>query len=179
MRIPSFLSLIVLAAMTGPVSAQSAATGAMPAEAMPVPPLVEVEEAGVGSTIRISLDHARVLRLTEPVGTIIIGNPAIADAAMPDDVTLILTGRSYGETNLIMMDQNGVIVAENTILVGLEGGSLVSVYRRTTRSTLSCSPICQIRPTPGDDPEQVNAGFGAFEARNTQAVGAAGGGQTR
>jgi hypothetical protein len=122
--------------------------------------------------IILALDHARVMRVVGDVATIIIGNPFIADASMPDPSTMVLTGKSYGETNMVMLDSSGAIVAEQTLRVTVRGQSLVSVYRGVQRTTLSCSPTCEIRPTPGDAPEAVSAGINAFQARNQAALGA-------
>lgn len=128
---------------------------------------------GSSGTIILALDHARVMRMVGDVTTIIIGNPAIADVSMPDPQTVILTGKSYGETNMVMLDAVGNILAEQMLQVTLRGQSLVSVYRGVQRTTLSCSPTCQIRPTPGDAPELVEAGLSAFQARNAAALEAA------
>lgn len=127
-------------------------------------------EASTEGGLVLALDHARVMRVVGNVATIIIGNPAIADASMPDPSTIILTGKSYGETNMVMLDAEGAILAEQTLRVTVRGQSLVSVYRGVQRTTLSCSPTCEIRPTPGDTPEVVESALGAFQARNQAAL---------
>lgn len=127
------------------------------------------EASAVGGIV-LALDHARVMQVVGDVSTIVIGNPAIADASMPDPGTIILTGKSYGETNMVMLDDEGSVLAEETVRVTVRGQSLVSVYRGVQRTTLSCAPTCEIRPTPGDDPEMVAAGLDAFQARNQAAI---------
>ncbi|MBO6675445.1 MAG: pilus assembly protein N-terminal domain-containing protein [Rhizobiales bacterium] len=134
-------------------------------------------EASSFGGIVLALDHARVMRVVGDVSTIVIGNPAIADASMPDPGTIILTGKSYGETNLVMLDEEGAVLAEETLRVTVRGQSLVSVYRGVQRTTLSCAPTCEIRPTPGDAPEMVEAGLNAFQARNRAALEAVRGGE--
>ncbi len=134
------------------------------------------EASSLGGIV-LALDHARVMRVVGDVSTIVIGNPAIADAAMPDPGTIILTGKSYGETNMVMLGAEGAVLAEETIRVTVRGQSLVSVYRGVQRSTLSCAPTCEIRPTPGDAPEMVEAGLNAFQARNRAALEAVRGGE--
>jgi hypothetical protein len=128
---------------------------------------------GASGAIILALDHARVMRMVGEVATVIIGNPAIADVSMPDPQTVILTGKSYGETNMVMLDAAGQILAEQMLQVTVRGQSLVSVYRGVERTTLSCSPTCEIRPTPGDTPALVEAGLSAFQARNAAALEAA------
>lgn len=134
-------------------------------------------EATDAGGIVLALDHARVMRLVGGVTTIIIGNPAIADASMPDPGTIVLTGKSYGETNMVMLNDQGEVLAEQTLRVTVRGQSLVSVYRGVQRTTLSCSPTCEIRPTPGDSAETVEAGLTAFQARNQAALDAVRGGE--
>lgn len=109
--------------------------------------------ADTSGAIVLALDHARVMRMVGDVATIIIGNPSIADVSMPDPRTVVLTGKSYGETNMVMLDEVGNILAEQMLRVTVRGQSLVSVYRGVQRTTLSCSPTCEIRPTPGDAPD--------------------------
>ncbi|GAB5509043.1 MAG: hypothetical protein Rhims3KO_04440 [Hyphomicrobiales bacterium] len=128
---------------------------------------------GSSSAIILALDHARVMRMVGDVATVIIGNPAIADVSMPDPQTVVLTGKSYGETNMVMLDAVGNILSEQLLQVTVRGQSLVSVYRGVERTTLSCSPTCEIRPTPGDTPALLEAGLSAFQARNAAALEAA------
>jgi hypothetical protein len=71
---------------------------------------------------------------------------------------------------MVMLDDEGSVLAEETVRVTVRGQSLVSVYRGVQRTTLSCAPTCEIRPTPGDDPEMVAAGLDAFQARNQAAI---------
>ena len=67
------------------------------------------------NTLLVTVDQAAVLQLTAAAGTIIIGNPAIAEATMVDNTTIVITGRSFGTTNLIVLDANGTIIAEPVI----------------------------------------------------------------
>ncbi|MBV6657078.1 MAG: pilus assembly protein N-terminal domain-containing protein, partial [Devosiaceae bacterium] len=129
--------------------------------------------AAASGAIVLALDHARVMRVMGDVGTIVIGNPAIADVSMPDPGTMILTGKSYGETNLVMLDPAGEILAEQMLRVTIRGENTVSVFRGVQRTTLACAPTCEIRPTPGDAPEALQAGLSAFDQRNSAATNAA------
>jgi Flp pilus assembly secretin CpaC len=133
--------------------------------------------SGLGSpnVVNVSLDKAKVLRITQPVSTIVIGNPAIADASLPDEQTLVLTGRGYGETNILMLDDAGSVVADYVIYVGNTNERRVSVYRRTARTSLSCTPDCQPSPTLGDSSEPFNEGITQIQTRNGLAQGFADG----
>jgi Flp pilus assembly secretin CpaC len=100
--------------------------------------------------IQVVVDHAKVLGISRPADVVIIGNPAIADATIQDSQTLIITGRSFGMTNLIVLDSLGETIANEVITVGPQNDQVVTVYRRSARETLSCTPDCSPILAVGD-----------------------------
>ena len=97
--------------------------------------------------MRVYMDHARVLRLDRPVSKVIVGNSQVADATVADSHTIVLTGRSFGTTNLVLLDADGNAIVDERILVSIDEGSTVRVFRRTERSVLSCTPNCEQHAT--------------------------------
>jgi Flp pilus assembly secretin CpaC len=93
------------------------------------PPAAEV--------IEVIVERAKVFRIARPADVVIIGNPAIADATIQDSKTLIITGRSYGTTNLIVLDASGEAIADEVIAVGAQDDNVVTVYRRDSRESFS------------------------------------------
>lgn len=116
-----------------------------------VSPAAAVESASVAKDIVVELDHAKIFRLPGPASTIVIGNPAIADATLQNAKTLIITGHAYGETNLVILDDNGETVSETRVSVSAPSDALVTVYKGAKRSSLSCMPDCQPTSVLGDD----------------------------
>jgi hypothetical protein len=55
----------------------------------------------------------------------------------------VLTGRSFGTTNLVLLDAEGNAIVDERVLVSIDEGNTVRVYRQTSRSVLSCSPSCE------------------------------------
>lgn len=115
-----------------------AAGGALPASTAAAEP------------IQVVVDRAKVMRISRPADIVIIGNPAIADATIQDAQTLIITGRSFGSTNLIVLDADGLAIADETITVGPQNEDVVTVYRRAARETFSCTPDCSPTLALGD-----------------------------
>ena len=101
--------------------------------------------------ISVKVNMARILRISAPAATVIIGNPGVADITIQDPQTLVLTGRSYGSTNLIILDAAGNPVADTIISVVQGQSDLLTVYMGTSRNTLACEPICQPTIMLGDD----------------------------
>ena len=112
-------------------------------------------------TISVAVDRAKVMRVSRPADVVIVGNPAIADATVQDNQTLIITGKSFGTTNLIVLDSAGQSIADSIITVTQSDDGLVTVYRRASRQTLSCTPDCSPTLAIGDT-------SAAFDAVNSQ-----------
>lgn len=102
-------------------------------------------------TIEVVVDRAKVMRIARPADVVIIGNPAIADATIQDSQTLIITGRSFGTTNIIVLDATGQAIADEVITVGPQDENIVTIYRRAARQTLSCTPECSPTLAVGDE----------------------------
>ncbi len=120
--------------------------------------------AAAEPVINVTLDRATVVRLGAPADTVIIGNPMIADATVRDNVTLIVTGKSFGTTNLIILNRDGREVSNQLVTVAASDENLVTVYNRTGRQTYSCTPVCEPVVSVGDDQ-------GTFGERTSQVQG--------
>ena len=121
-------------------------------------------------TVTISIDRARVMKLPERVATIVIGNPLIADASLQNGGILVVTGKGYGETNLLALDRRGQVVMSKTLQVlGPDGRNLIVVYRGDKRETYSCAPQCEPRITLGDAPTYFTPTLAQSGSRNGQA----------
>ena len=123
--------------------------------------------------IAVSLDQAKVLQLPPNTATIIIGNPLIAGITMINRNTqLILTGKSYGQTNMIALDNVGNSIGESTIVVkGSRTGLLVQ--RGMIQETYSCEPKCQPTVTLGDNVKYSGAVLSASQQRAAAAASSA------
>lgn len=103
--------------------------------------------------ISVKTNMARILRISAPAATVIIGNPGVADVTIQDPQTLVLTGKSYGTTNLIVLDAQGNPIADTIIQVVQSSADVMTVYQGPLRTSLSCSPVCQPTIMLGDDPD--------------------------
>lgn len=101
-------------------------------------------------TVSVVVDRAKVFRVDRPAGTIIIGNPAIADAVLNDPSTLIITGKAYGSTNLVILDKEGLPLVDEVIVVQPPETGVVTVHRSNQRFSYNCSPTCQPTMNMGD-----------------------------
>jgi Flp pilus assembly secretin CpaC len=109
--------------------------------------------AAESGPISVSVNMARVLRISAPAATVIVGNPGIADVTIQDAKTLVLTGKSYGQTNLIILDNVGNPIADTLVDVVQMSSSVVTVYQGLQRTSVACAPICQPTIMLGDQNE--------------------------
>ena len=123
--------------------------------------------------IQVVVDQAKVMRVSRPADIVIIGNPAIADATIQDTQTLIITGHSFGTTNLIVLDAESQVIADEIITVAPQNDQVVTVYRRAARQTFSCTPDCSPMLAVGDNAvafDSVNSQIQSTTALSTTAA---------
>ena len=125
-----------------------------------------------GETIPVDLDQARLIKLPERAATVVIGDPLIADLSIQSGGLAVLTGKSYGATNVIVVDKDGAVLAEHNVLVRGPSDPIVVVYRGNSRVTYSCAPECLPRVTLGDDEKYFTAVLNEGTTRANQAMAA-------
>lgn len=153
---PRIVAVTAAAAQPAPSPAQDA-----------IAPDAALRENGASDVLEVFLDHAKVIRLPERTQTVIVGNPFIADVTVQRNGILVVTGKSYGATNLIALDPQGLLLAESMISVQAPTESVVVVQRGLARESYSCTPTCQPSLRLGDAPEY----FGAVGTQATQRSG--------
>lgn len=126
--------------------------------------------------LAITMDKATLLKLPEKVSTIVIGNPLIADVAIQSGGLVVVTGKGYGSTNMIVLDRAGTVLMERSIVVRGPDAHTVSVYRGVERETFSCAPNCERRITLGDSADYFSKTMTQSSARTGAATA---GGQGR
>ncbi len=142
------------------------AFGATPARAESAPRLLAVV-----------LDQATVAKLPAGTSTLIIGNPMIADVTMlKTGAAMVVTGKGYGQTNLIALDSVGTVLFEEQLRV-LPSKTVVVLQNGTSHVSVSCNPDCMPTVQLGDDPKSFNDAGGEITNRNSYALGGSGGGK--
>lgn len=102
-----------------------------------------VMPARAGTGIEVTMNQAKIVKLSRPADTIVVGNPAIADASVQDASTIVLTGKGFGVTNLVVLDQEGSPIVDAQVTVVRQAASSVRIYRRAEVQTMSCTPYCE------------------------------------
>jgi hypothetical protein len=128
----------------------------------------------LGPTLRASMDRAVLVKMPEGIRTVVIGNPSVAHVNFDKSGLAVVTGRSFGETNLIILNEHGEIIAQTDLVVGDDRKSLVSVQSGTSsKVTVSCDPRCQPVPVIGDDDRAFSGVSGQISTLTSAAQQAA------
>lgn len=104
----------------------------------------------------VKYDQSQLLRLPRPVTELIIGNPSIADVNVKASNLLVITGKSFGITNIIALDANRNVIQDQRVIVQRDEVSIVNVQRGGKRQSFNCSPQCNPTVTVGDDEDFLN-----------------------
>jgi Flp pilus assembly secretin CpaC len=116
--------------------------------------------ANAGKGITVQVNQAKIVKLARPADTIVVGNPKIADASVQDASTIVLTGKGFGVTNLVVLDQSGQPIVDEQISVSRDTTDSVRVFRRAEVQTLHCTPVCETAYRPGADGASAEAEAG-------------------
>lgn len=119
---------------------------------------------GKPETVIVTVDQAKVVRLPEKAQTVIVGNPGIADVSIQKNGVMVVTGKSFGVTNLIALDASGTLLAESLVRVSAAADSILTVQRGLDRESYSCTPTCQPAMQLGD----ANRYFGEIGGQTTR-----------
>jgi hypothetical protein len=136
-------------------------------------PQAAAQASPTSTAVSVIVDQAKLVRVPDRTQTLIVGNPMIADATVQRNGLLVVTGKSFGVTNLIALDAAGKILAESTVRVQAASDSIVVVQRGLERETYSCAPRCLPSLHLGDSPAYFERVGSQATRRNSLAVGAA------
>lgn len=154
------VSSVILVALLGCAPALAAETVAMASE-------------GKNSVLKVTIDQAKIEKVPPGTATLVIGNPMIADVSMlKGGVGMVVTGKGYGQTNLIAIDGDGAVLEERQLLVE-PGHSVLVVQRGDQRASYACNPVCMPTVQLGDDANVFGAAGGQIQQRNGFATGQA------
>jgi hypothetical protein len=100
--------------------------------------------------IDVLIDQATLVPLERPASEIVVGNPSIADVTVQSGKALVVTGKSFGQTNLIVIDAAGKVIMNRRLVVQEPDPGVVTFYKGSERFTLHCAPNCETPLAIGD-----------------------------
>lgn len=104
----------------------------------------------------VETGKTKPIRLSQDAGSVVLGNQNIADVAVHDKKLILVSGKSFGTTNLIVFDREGKTIYSADLVVTANSANLVSVNRAGEFYTLNCSPNCRDTMQVGDENGHFN-----------------------
>jgi hypothetical protein len=138
------------------VSAPALALAAQPAQHTnyhrPVHHAVHVDQG-----FSVPMDEARIITFPQPVATVFVGNPTIADITIIDSRHAYLLGKTFGVTNMIGLDLDRNTVMNRTVAVTNRSGGALTLIKGADTYNYTCTEArCETGPRPGDPMTYVN-----------------------
>ena len=88
--------------------------------------------------VPLMVDFAKIIQLDGDIGSIVLGNSAIADATLTNGRMIVLTGKSIGMTNMIILGVDNLMLAEMTLQVSGRKPGTVTVRRALDMQSYAC-----------------------------------------
>lgn len=126
------------------------------AAAVAMTALAAIPNRSNANELIVKFDQSQIIKLPRPVSEIIIGNPMIADVAIQASNLLVVTGKSFGLTNLIALDADRNVIIDQRVMVQRDNNRLLFLSKGGKRETYNCTPQCNPTITVGDDTSFFN-----------------------
>jgi Flp pilus assembly secretin CpaC len=104
--------------------------------------LVGAAPAWAAETLSVRMNQNAALRLAGPARSVVVGNPAIADVTMLDARSLVVVGKAYGVTNLMVMDAAGRTILDRQVVVTAPD-SAMTYFKGGKPQTYACADRCE------------------------------------
>lgn len=132
-------------------------------------------QAALAQDLIVKYDQASIVRLSRPAAEIIVGNPSITDVSIQSGTSLVITGKSFGITNIIALDAQGQVIRDQRVMVRVDDDRMVIVNNGGKRNSYACTPNCAPTLTVGDDAEFFTKTQTTMAAKNSTSTAAANG----
>ena len=133
--------------------------------------------ARAAEIIEVVLDQVKIIQMPENEVTLVIGNPLIVDVTMlRGNNKMILTGKGFGQTQVVALNAAGDAVGESLIKVSADDTKNLVVQRGVERESYHCNQRCQLTYALGDAPRYMSETANQIQSRNS-VMGGAGGAQ--
>ena len=107
--------------------------------------------ARVPDGIQVPMDNVSIVTFRNPVTTVFIGNPSIANVTMIDSLHAFVLGKRFGGTNLIALRGDKTVIENIPVVVSARFAGDVTIFRGSSTFNYACSAShCEAGPVPGD-----------------------------
>lgn len=132
---------------------------------------IALAPAAAADPFKVKVDETITLKLNQPANSVVIGNATVADVAVHDPRTLLVTGKAFGSTNLTVLDRAGNTIYTSQLLVGGEEADGLTIVRGGGTYSYSCVDKCRATPMVGDAPNHFSEVMATVQGKQATAKG--------
>lgn len=112
-----------------------------------------------GQPLVVEKNHTVRISLSAPAGSVIVGNPDIADVNVVDSHTVYIVGKGFGNSGVTITGRDGRPLYDGEVTVTAAQKGAITVYKGLKPSLMVCSNICI-----SEDADASNTGNGGAPA---------------
>ena len=127
--------------------------------------------AAAADPFKVRVDETVPLKLGQPANSVIVGTATVADVAVHDARTLLVTGKAFGQTNITVLDRAGNTIFTSQLVVGGEDDAGLTIVRSGGTYSYSCVDKCRPTPMVGDAPSHFSDVMQTVTAKQATARG--------
>lgn len=94
-------------------------------------------------SMTVEYKQSRRIALGGPAANVVIGDPNVADVTMVDARSIIVIGKGYGSTDVLVLDSGGRTLLDSRVTVVASDDARVTVYQGAASADFSCARRCQ------------------------------------
>ena len=98
--------------------------------------------ADAAQNVIVAKNHTLRIALSAPAGSVIVGNPDIADVSVVDSRTVYIVGKGFGTSGVSITGRDGGTLFDGQVTVTSSQVGAITVYKGLKPSTMVCSNIC-------------------------------------
>jgi hypothetical protein len=98
-----------------------------------LPMLVLASTAAMADGLNLNWREARVVKLAKPATSVVVGDPTVADVTLDTPDTVIVFGKTPGETNLLVLSGNQELLLDWPVVVSPVSARHVSVLNAASQ----------------------------------------------
>ena len=123
------------------------------------------------SPFLVKVDQTIAVKLASPANSVVVGNATVVDVTVHDANTLLITGKAFGSTNVMVLDRSGKAIWQTELAVAGGSDTALTIVRAGNTNTYSCTDKCRGTASAGDEPAFFNNVMQTVTGKEAQAKG--------
>ena len=121
-------------------SIRNTLTGAAALAALALPSVA----ADAATRANVGLNQSLRMSVGGSAASVVVSNPAIADVTVVDSHSVIVIGKGYGTTQIMVMDSTGRVLLDSVVTVSAPLEGQMTLFRGVTGQQYNCTPRCEL-----------------------------------